>query len=523
VSRKIIAASACWVILTFCAITARATDGDSIRRPLGVYAHVDVEFALKIYQELDTPPPPGETFRDYLDSVYESMLLNPAISGLAIGEHWDHIQTADGLDWGYLDDAFSMASAKGKTVKLLITPGVDTPSSILANIPRCDVSGQPFPASPDCASVKFLDFPEHLHADGKVFPMPWSTVYEGAWSSFLTELNGRYYVSYTKKNPVFVAIAIAGPVGASSEMILPTTYNDHHSQPSGLDVDHTWDAIVANSFPKVVNGYDYYNTDQVFIDYWQKTIADYEKIFSGITLMLTPDSGTDLPEFAYNKTPPSHPDNFLFQQECATSIGAAAAGNGGETDYRSCEAKSEILSRYLGLEGQRNARAAQVGGMTAHSVTPGDIGVPGVKLLTTPQSYMPYLPPLIGGAEFDYPVSTQGTTNREGCPLTPVTECGDLGVEDAEYHVLHAFFDGTPKSEYYGAVKGPAIMSYLDVPYLDVLYAERYPCQNEQPPSKIIPNISMQDLLNRARNDIYDMAGQVSPLPPLTCSPVIRN
>ena len=35
---------------------------------------------------------------------------------------------------------------------------------------------------------------------------------------------------------------------------------------------------------------------QVFVDYWNNAIDLYETIFSGITLVLTPDSGTDFPE-----------------------------------------------------------------------------------------------------------------------------------------------------------------------------------------------------------------------------------
>src|SRR5262249_3252866 len=150
-------------------------------------------------------------------------------------------------------------------------------------------------------------------------------------------------------NPAFVSIAVAGPVGASDEIILPTSDNTP-TQPSGLTVNAMWITLIEHSFP---NTSSYQNSDQVFIDQWKQAIDAYENIFTGVTLFLGPDTGKDLPEFSDSVTP--HNDNTLFAQDCATS-----------KNPMSCEAKTEILSYFVRVAGP-NGKATQVGGMTASS------------------------------------------------------------------------------------------------------------------------------------------------------------
>src|ERR1035441_6790858 len=87
-----------------------------------------------------------------------------------------------------------------------------------------------------------------------VLPLPWNSVYQAAWGIFLTNLNARY-----NSNSAFVSIAISGPVGASDEMIFPTSDNDTAAQPSGLTVDATWAALIQHSFPSTSA---YQNTDR---------------------------------------------------------------------------------------------------------------------------------------------------------------------------------------------------------------------------------------------------------------------
>jgi len=418
----------------------------------------------------------------YLRALYADLLANPAISGITAGVHWDNIQVSETTyDWSYLDDAFDTAIAARKSVQLIITPGFDSPQWLLAKIPSCDgLFGNG--ASADCGSVTFEGFPQEQRSDNKVLPLPWNSVYKAAWLNFNTQLNTRYAA-----NPAFVCIAVAGPVGPSDEMILPTTANDAAIQPSGLLVDDTWAALIKHSFP---NNSSYQGSDQVFIDEWKQVIDAYERTFSGVTLSVSPDAGNDLPAFGKKVTP--HPDNVLYVSDCAASI----ASNIG---IMSCEAKAEILSYFIAVTGP-NGKVTRVGGMTASSPTTlaaGDIGIGGVKLLTL---FSPTLsPPVLGGAEFDHPVSGSSNFQDEGCPTYP-TVCPGLTVEEAAYHVLTVFFNGTPVAASYGGTPGSARMHYLEVPYLDVQYAETHP--TPAVPSSIIGNTSLQDLLNKASHDL---------------------
>jgi len=468
-------------VLFVCGALPRADASQVIRRPLGVYAKVDVEDAIKGYPGSGTPSP--TQLHSYLRALYADLLANPAISGITVGMHWDNIQPSETTyDWSYLDDAFDDAIAARKPVQLIITPGFDSPQWLLAKIPSCDGLFSSGTASADCGSVTFEGFPQEQHSDNNVLPLPWNGVYKAAWLNLLTQLNARY-----SANPEFVSIAVAGPTAPSDEMILPTTANDPVIQPSGLLVDDTWAALIKHSFP---NNSSYQGSDQVFIDEWKQVIDAYERIFSGVTLSVSPDAGNDLPAFAKKVTP--HPDNVLYASDCAASIAS-------NTGIMSCEAKAEILSYFVAATG-RNEKATRVGGMTASSpvtLAAGDIGIAGVKLLTT---FSPTLtPPFLGGAEFDHPVSGSNNFQDEGCPSYP-TVCAGLTIEEAAYHVLTVFFNGTPVAASYGGTAGNGLMHYLEVPYVDVQYAETHP--TPAVPSSIIGNTSLQDLLNKASHDL---------------------
>ncbi len=485
-----IVSNACLLLALLCANRSWA----DIRKPLGVYVHVDIGDAIGSYPGSS---PTLAQLHTYLRSLYASLLADPAISGITLGAHWGQTQPSSGntstsYDWSYLDDAFAAAASAQKTIQLIVTPGVDSPPWLLAEIPSCDPLFTKGSAPADCGTVTFLGFPEAQRADGNVFPLPWNSVYQAAWGAFLTSLNARY-----GSNSAFVAIAIAGPVGASDEMIFPTSVNDSAAQPSGLTVDATWAALIQHSFP---SNSAYQNTDQVFIDAWKQAIDASEAIFTGVTLFLGPDAGNDFPNFSQTVTP--HPDNTLFAQDCSASP---------KNQIMSCEAKTEILSYFVSVAGP-NAKGTQVGGMTASSpLTPGNIGVAGVKLLT---ALLPPLTPLLGGAEFDKPVSGAPNLQSEGCP-DPNGGCTGLTVEEAAYNVLTAFFNATPVAAFYDGTVGTAPLQYLDVPFNDLQYAQANSCPPT--PSTIIGKLSLQDLYNRASRDLFAMANKPVPLPPLTC------
>src|SRR5271167_635739 len=87
-SRKIIASNACWAVLLVCASLSQA-DAQAHPKPLGVYAHVDIEYAV---QGCKPQPCSQDQQLSYLSGLYTDLLGNLAISGLAVGIHWDMIQ-----------------------------------------------------------------------------------------------------------------------------------------------------------------------------------------------------------------------------------------------------------------------------------------------------------------------------------------------------------------------------------------------------------------------------------------------
>jgi uncharacterized protein (TIGR03437 family) len=477
-----------WLCASFCWAQSPA----NIRAPLGVYVKVDVQDAIDGYNG------PAGQLHSYLQGLYASLLADPAISGLTIGAEWAKLQPSAGtssssFDWADLDDAFDAATAAHKPVQLIITPGTDMPTWLVNEIPSCDPLFTSGSAPANCGTVTFVGYPEVQRAGQTMFPLPWNTVYQAAWDAFLMQLNARY-----GSNPAFVGIAIAGPVGASDEMIFPTSANTSAAQPSGLAVDATWAALIQHSFP---SNSAYQNTDQVFIDAWKQAIDAYESIFSGVTLFIGADAGDDFPNFSQTVTP--HADNTLFAVDCSNSP---------KTEIMSCEAKTEVLSYFVTVTGL-NGKGTQVGGMTASSaVTFGNIGVQGVKVLTALSP--PPSPPFIGGAEFDFPVSGS-SLQGEGCP-DPSGNCPGLSVVEGAYNVMTVFFTGTPAAAFYGGTVGTAPIQYLEVSYLDLQYALSNACPAT--PSPTLGYMSLQDLYVRASRDIFAMANLVTALPASTCS-----
>jgi Beta-galactosidase len=507
---------------------ARVAPNSLPREPIGVYAKADIESVMakdKVIKNCASSP--GCDIHLKFREFYARLLDNPGISGLTVAQHWDQIQTApDVYDFSFLDDAFNVANDKQKPVALIITPGVVSPKWLLNELPECIKNGVFL--HDKCGKQAFEGFPEEIRDDGnKEIPLPWNHKYQEAWADFLGHLNKKY-----KDNPAFVAIAVAGPICASDEMILPTSENVTKQngqpvpQPSGLSVDDTWAALISNAFPPVPpafpNGRYAANPDEAFVDAWKQAIDTYEKIFSGITLTLSPDGGKDLPEFDFTKKdvekilPPEVAP--LYYLDCSTT----------KTPL-SCEAKTEVINYFvdatcLTSPNCVNRKATRVGGLTASSNDSlGNIEIAGVKLVTSwqpPLLQPPPVPPLLGGAEFDTHVSGKDM-QKTGCPdysKTSPNACSGLTVEEAAYNVMTAFFNHTPAAPYFKGtvgdsqkgIYGTAPMHYIEVPYKDIEYANMNQCISN--PSPTLGYMTVTQLLENASRDLFGIANGTLPI-----------
>jgi hypothetical protein len=493
---------------------ARVAPDSPTREPIGVYAKANIETLMKQKAFKDCASSPGCDIHVKFREFYARLLANPAISGLTIAQHWDHIQTApDVYDFSFLDDAFNVANDKQKPVALIITPGVVSPTWLIDSLTPCEGIFRGKTTVPTtCGKETFDGFPEEQRDDGnKKLPLPWNGDYQKAWADFLWQLNEKY-----KDNPSFVAIAVTGPICASDEMILPTSDNDKLVQPSsGLSVDDTWAALIKHA------GLDATNPDQVFIDSWKTAINTYEKIFSGVTLTLSPDGGKDLPEFGFTKKDVEVilPADVapLYHLDCSTT-----------PTPLSCEAKTEVIKYFVDATCVTspncvNGKVTRVGGLTASANDEtGNIGIAGVKLVTSwqpPLLQPPPSPPLLGGAEFDHPVSGKNM-QQTGCPdyskkTTPPTICPGLSVEEAAYNVMAVFFNHTPAAPYFkGTLSekgefGTMPIHYLEVPFKDVEYANENQCISQESPT--LGYMTLQQLLEDASHDLFGIANGTLP------------
>ena len=260
-----------------------------------------------------------------LQDFYTTLLSDEAISGITMGLHWCRVQlqepseansacsvgfpgrpcNPDGNDWSYIDDLFlavhkyNATNTAAKTIQLIVTPGVYSPSWLTDGsiLKSCDPLFNGMTSIPDCGMVMFNPYPEQRNALDPPgaplilpMPLPWNTQYLDYWGGFVEDLAARYGT-----DGALVAVVIAGPTCATTEMILPTTANSSPQQ-GGLDVDYAWQVLIANSFP---NNKTYAkHPAQVFVDYWELTIRGFEQIFSNakLTLILTPDDYKSMPE-----------------------------------------------------------------------------------------------------------------------------------------------------------------------------------------------------------------------------------
>ena len=491
------------------------------RRPRGVYAVVSVEDAINQNASFN--------------ALYQGLLADPAISGLALQVHWDTLNpnappAANAYDWSDVDDAFTQASSANKTIQLIVSAGFNSPSWVLDQIPSCDGLFQSPVQTPlsTCGTATFTGYQEG--GDRTVLPLPWNPVYKSAWQTFLTALAARY-----GSNPALVSIAVAGPTGASAEMIVPSNGNTPaQTQFGGIMPNDMWRLLLGFQYPTMAA---YQNSNQAFIDEWDAAIDVFGQVFSGVTLVAT--TGDGLPNFNAN----SYPIPAGFGADCPTP-------------NMDCAAETAILAYFIeSTAGGANAKATQTSGLEAAR---GDIihnmGVAAVKVQSqlTTQVTSPSAQ-LLGGAQFN--TSFVNGTLAEGCTSTfppdasdtpagctdPTAATGMLspacipqaclapGItqaslagytkysqvpaadlippEQAEYNVLSAYFNGTPVASIFGGTPGAAPLNYLQIYSPDIQYAQ----MNVNAPAQVVEatgtvSTTAQDLLNLASQKLLEIA-----------------
>ena len=268
------------------------------RRPRGIYAVVNVE--QEITKQANATPSlttPAQ-LAYYFAGLYQQVLADPAVAGLALQVHWDTLNpnppgALNSYNWTYVDLAFLEAliwdvqhpASAPKTIQLIVQPGFQSPQWLLSELPSCDplfTGGTP---PSDCGKATFANFEEEQ--DHNDLPLPWNPVYKNAWRNFLTALAGRY-----GWNPALVSISVAGPTAASAEIIVPSnsTANNQTFGSVTIAPNDMWNALFGFQSPPLP-----LNSDQVFVDEWNAAIDMFGQIFSGLTLTVA--TGDGLPNF----------------------------------------------------------------------------------------------------------------------------------------------------------------------------------------------------------------------------------
>jgi hypothetical protein len=465
------------------------------RRPRGVYAVVNIE--MEVAQEQTATPPltsPAQ-LNAYFDNLYQQMLADPAISGIALQVHWDTLnpnppETPNPYDWTYVDLAFYRAfvwdiqhpGATPKTIQLIVQPGFQSPAWLLSELPSCDplFSGGTPPS--DCGKVTFKNYLEAT--DSNQLPLPWNPIYKSAWRNFLMVLADRY-----EWNPALVAISVDGPSAASAEIILPSdsTASSQTFGGQSFTPNQMWNLLFSFQSPALPQ-----NSDEVFVDEWKDAIDMYALIFRGLTLTIA--TGNGFPNFTPGVT--NYPIPSLFVDDCP------------QPDM-TCWSESLVLSHFVDpTVGGSNAKATQTSGMEASRANPTqpphNFGVASVRDLS--QATAHFQSPaaqILGGAQFN--TSFSNAPNDEGC----LTVCsGKISPEQAEYNVLYVYFYGTPVATFFGGVPGAAPLNYLQIYSDDILYAEA----NSKSPVDIVQIdgaplvISAQDLMSLASQKLFEIA-----------------
>ncbi len=376
----------------------------SAREPRGIYGVV-----------LDRRRFPHEHGLD--DAVSD----NPAISGLFLYFDWATLEPKEGqFDFSPVEEAFTVADSKHKTIQLALIPGFWTPQWLLDELPSCDgwlaSGGKTGPAPPNCGKATFgLNEGVALKGQLHELPLPWNPVYKKDWHEFLVEFAKRF-----GQREAFVSIAVAGPTSQSEEIIVP------HNGPGETE---KWARLLEAFYADP----SYQRSNKAFVEEWKAEIDDYGSIFNNVTLALTLAAGLPF-------NPPRRP--------AASTL--------------------EITAYFARTPLGSNAKATQNNGvMAARPLTMRPVKAMALDTTLNPR--------VLAGGEFSTGFSRRPAL--EGCPSADKSSpaCQSITPEQALANVLAVFFAGTPNGHFYGSPDGRAPVQYLQIYQDDILYANSHP------------------------------------------------
>jgi hypothetical protein len=444
------------------------------KRPSGFYAKIDITAEINTHSAMS-----AADFKTYLNNIYNDMLSNQAVSGLALADHWDQLNPHKPIrtgpsdpspyDFKYLDWAFDDVAtwnkqhpANPKNIQLIISPGMQSPQWLLDELTSCDPLFEGSTPPSDCGKVTFTGFSAEEN-DSDQLPLPWSTTYKDAWRAFLQELSVNKFGS----NPLLASIAVAGPTAASEEMIMPNDNNTKNPEtfsggaagPTYISPNEMW--LELFEFHYSVMGVpepEYQNSDQAFIEEWNNAIDMYGEIFSGLTLVVTTGSG--LPDFTTSVVQSAPTSPIVFTSDC-TSLPITM----------DCVAETTILSYFIGgtVGGSSNAKATQTSGVKS-PITTVDLGLNGVKIVSSStQTFSAPSQQILGGAQLNGSFSNN-----------PMGEGGTVGndVVQALYNILEVIFTDTQAGYIYCEPTStmnmqPAPLNYVQIDSSDFQYAAK--------------------------------------------------
>ncbi len=458
------------------------------RQPFGIYARY-VPGGCLTRPGQDTNAETDEC----ISNAVAPLLTNPAIAGIAVFVQWSQLcpsvppnsatSTNGTTNWDILDDVFGAAEAWNdahsnsppKTIQLGIIPGFDTPQWILNQLVPCDamftsngIDTNLVTNTCGCATFLSGEGPDLTYIPLPL-PLPWNPVYTNAWANFIQAVGQRYGT-----NPLLVTVEVAGPTSDSTEMILPNEKNNSNSI-------YKWNPLFALNFPS-----NYQNSDQAFIEAWERAIDLYGRVFSNTTLAVTTGSG--FPNFLYTNLPDTNGIPYAtYTVPAGFAWPPGSVNTNDQPHVMDAAAETTILSYFADTRhAGNNAKAVQEDGLGAAEINLEPLGGRtldsyGVKWLAEATSSGNTILPgatnlmsrMLGGLQFVGGFSTdtlgEGCNVLGGCPTNY-----SMSPEQAFYNVMEVFFDGTSVGATYGVKdsSGTLPLNYPQIYSVDVLYAD---------------------------------------------------